>query len=107
MITITLILGCLLLYSKSKYFNKDLSYLHKIMSKNKPVTRVFGYLLIATSAILISQYFDVFTGLLVFASALYLCFSLLILLLPTNQKFIYLFGFIGVLSTIIEIFYAS
>lgn len=71
------------------------------------MTRLAGYALLGVSAFLLSQKFDLFTTLIFFSTATYLCLSLMVILLSLNKRYMLFFGAMATLSTFLELYYAS
>lgn len=97
-----IVLGCLLLYSRSKYFPAALEKIFGSFRGKPGVLRIVAYLFFVASAIILMVGYGPATGLLIFLITLMFALCLIIMFLPLNKKYAYLLVGLSLLFIIIE-----
>lgn len=87
MVILLIIISTLLLFSKSRYFPKEWQSASFSTKKRKGITRMIACLLQILALVLCIQFWDGFTGLIVWLILLILSFSTIIMLVPTIDWF--------------------
>lgn len=99
---ILVFIGSLLLYAKSKHFPEFLNFVG-IRARQKPVlTRAVAYIAFLLSILIFTVQFDFATALVIFMITVMLTLGLMIILLPLNQKYVYLFAGLSLVVVVIE-----
>jgi hypothetical protein len=102
--TISLVtFGCFFLYQKSKYFPAHIEFPgQQLLRQNKLVSKVLGYSLLFLALVLFWMQYGIATGLLNFVFSVLLLMSLLVICLPLNRNFLFLFIGLIITASIID-----
>ena len=102
MAVLLIILGCLIIYGKSRYFPDNLSYLRNQLKKKPKIVRSLGYLLFLGSYLLFSNQLGWGTAIVVFITTLSFGLCLVLIVLPLHKKYVYILGVFSLLIIIVE-----
>ena len=100
-ITLTLI-GCFLLYSKSKYSPKAINNLRNKLKLGTKSLRYIGYVLFICAIVILGLQLGFWTGLVTFMLALMFGLCLTIIILPLHNRLGYFLCSLLILFKIIE-----
>lgn len=90
MFVILVMIGCLLLYRKSKYFPHEADFLLYPFRRRKIMLNMAGLALLLVAAILSTSRYGWGTGLLIFFTTVIFSFCLVIVVLPLHKKLVYI-----------------
>ena len=96
------LLGCVLLYSKSKYSPVFISRFRKKVSLKNTHIRLLAYTLFFISIVLLTNQLGFWTGLVTFLIVLMFGLSLTIVIVPLNKRVAYILCGLSILMVIIE-----
>ncbi|MEM9078590.1 MAG: hypothetical protein AAGC43_16235 [Bacteroidota bacterium] len=99
---VLILLGCFLLYAKSRHFPKQFTSIGERMKKKPELTRWVAYLMFLLSASIFAYQLGIGTGLTAFFISVLLGLCLTIVLLPLNKKYVYVLGALSVIVIVME-----
>jgi len=97
-----LLLGCFILYGKSRYFPEHFNLIGKIIKQQKQIALLVGYLFLLSSYIIFGNKFGWGTGFVIYLACTSLFYSLLVIVLPLHKRYIYLIALITILLICFE-----
>jgi len=100
---VLLLLGCFILYSKSKFFPKNLERISLLINKQKKITTMVGYLFLTLSYILFKNKFGTGTALVLFIISIIFSYSVLSIVFTINKKPVYIIAIISLLIIIFNL----
>ena len=92
-----LLLGCFILYGRSKFFPEHVSYIGLRIKKHRQMALLLGYMLLLISYILFSIRFGWGTGFIIYLVCVSLLYSLMVIVLSLHKRYIYVIALIVIL----------
>ncbi|WP_375586872.1 DUF3325 family protein [Flagellimonas aurea] len=99
---VLVLLGCFMLYAKSRHFPMFLSNMGKKAKENPVGTRWLAYAIFALSLALLGYQYGFFTGFVIFLTTLMFGLCITVMLLPLQNKYAYILAGLCIVVILIE-----
>ena len=99
---VLLLLGCFILYGRSRFFPEHLSGIGNVIKQQKQIVLLVGYLFLLSSYVVFGSTFGWGTGFIIYLVCISLFYSLLVIVLPLHKRYIYLIALITILLICFE-----
>lgn len=100
--TVLILLGCFLLYAKSKHFPEHFSQIALKLRGKENQLRIAAYFLFVLANVIFVYQFGWATGLTIFLFVVMFGLSITVMFLPLNKKYAYLLLGLSLVSIIVE-----
>lgn len=99
---VLVLLGCFLLYAKSRHLPIFLQRIGDRAKQDSIRTRILAYIIFAMSLAVLGYQYGFFTGFIIFLTTLMLSLCLIVMLLPLHNKYAYILTALSIIIIVIE-----
>ena len=92
-----LLIGCFILYGRSKFFPEHFNVIEKVIKKQKQIALLVGYLFLLSSYVMFGNTFGWGTGFVIYLVCISLLYSLMVIVLSLHKRYIYVIALIVIL----------